>query len=150
MWEADKVDLFETPAPMRSRGPRSVTGELTSDDLEVDRSLRPRTLDDYCGQERVRENLRVLIQAAKDRGEPLDHVIFSGPPDWARLRLPVSWQTRWVPSCTPPQDPPSSARETSLPSSLTSRKVTCSLWMRFIASTTRWKRSCIPPWKTSS
>ena len=87
MWEADKDDLFETPAPMRSRGPRSVTGELTSDDLEVDRSLRPRTLDDYCGQERVRENLRVLIQAAKDRGEPLDHVIFSGPPGLGKTTL---------------------------------------------------------------
>ncbi len=87
MWEADKDDLFDTPAPTRQHGPRSVTGELTSDDIDVERSLRPRTLDDYCGQERVRENLRVLIQAAKDRGEPLDHVIFSGPPGLGKTTL---------------------------------------------------------------
>jgi Holliday junction DNA helicase RuvB len=53
----------------------------------VDRTLRPRSLDEYCGQERVRENLRVLIQAAQDRGEPLDHVIFSGPPGLGKTTL---------------------------------------------------------------
>ena len=95
MWEANKDDLFDdagttrggagiSPQPM---GQRSVTGELTSDDLDVDRTLRPKTLDDYCGQERVRENLRVLIQAARDRGEPLDHVIFSGPPGLGKTTL---------------------------------------------------------------
>ena len=95
MWESSKDDLFDdvgasrggagiSPRPM---GQRSVTGELTSDDLEVDRTLRPKTLDDYCGQERVRENLRVLIQAARDRNEPLDHVIFSGPPGLGKTTL---------------------------------------------------------------
>ncbi len=87
MWEADKEDLFESDAASAPRPQRSVTAELTADDLDVDRSLRPRTLDDYCGQERVRENLRVLIQAAKDRGEPLDHVIFSGPPGLGKTTL---------------------------------------------------------------
>jgi Holliday junction DNA helicase RuvB len=64
-----------------------VTGELTADDLEVDRSLRPTTLDEYCGQERVRDNLRVLIAAAKDRHETLDHVLFSGPPGLGKTTL---------------------------------------------------------------
>ena len=88
MWEASEKDLFATPAPVaRTSGPRDVTGELTVDDLDQDRTLRPRTLDEYIGQERVRENLRVLIQAARDRGESLDHVIFSGPPGLGKTTL---------------------------------------------------------------
>ena len=97
MWEATQDDLFEDGAATRGgagisprkmgASARSVTGELTGDDLDVDRTLRPKTLDDYCGQERVRENLRVLIQAARDRGEPLDHVIFSGPPGLGKTTL---------------------------------------------------------------
>ena len=92
MWEAGRDDLFEDTGTtgmrgMRESGPRSVTAELTADDLDVDRTLRPKSLDDYCGQERVRENLRVLIQAAKERNEPLDHVIFSGPPGLGKTTL---------------------------------------------------------------
>ncbi len=49
---------------------RQVSGELTADDIDVEHSLRPQTLAEYCGQERVCDNLRVLIQAARDRGEP--------------------------------------------------------------------------------
>ena len=86
MWESDKDDLFDD-VPTPSAGPRSVTGELTVDDLDQDRTLRPKTLDEYLGQERVRENLRVLIQAARDRNEPLDHVIFSGPPGLGKTTL---------------------------------------------------------------
>lgn len=87
MWEASEKDLFAGAAPARPAGPRDVTGELTADDLDQDRTLRPRTLDEYIGQERVRENLRVLIQAARDRGEALDHVIFSGPPGLGKTTL---------------------------------------------------------------
>ena len=89
MWEASEKDLFAGAgaAERRPVGPRDVTGELTADDLDQDRTLRPRTLDEYIGQERVRENLRVLIQAARDRGESLDHVIFSGPPGLGKTTL---------------------------------------------------------------
>ena len=87
MWEASEKDLFAGAAAPRPSGPRDVTGELTADDLDQDRTLRPRTLDEYIGQERVRENLRVLIQAARDRGESLDHVIFSGPPGLGKTTL---------------------------------------------------------------
>ncbi len=86
MWEASEKDLFAGAAPKRPAG-RDVTGELTVDDLDQDRTLRPRTLGEYIGQERVRENLRVLIQAARDRGETLDHVIFSGPPGLGKTTL---------------------------------------------------------------
>ena len=86
MWESSEKDLF-ADAASRHGAPRDVTGELTADDLDQDRTLRPRTLDEYIGQERVRENLRVLIQAARDRGESLDHVIFSGPPGLGKTTL---------------------------------------------------------------
>ena len=78
MWEASEEDLFadrEVDQRHLHGAQRSVTGELTEDDIDVDRSLRPKTLDEYCGQERIRENLRVLIAAAKDRGETLDELI---------------------------------------------------------------------------
>jgi Holliday junction DNA helicase RuvB len=83
MWEADSEDLWQD-APAAGR---QVSGELTADDIEVEHSLRPKTLDEYLGQERVRENLRVLIDAARSRNEPLDHVLFSGPPGLGKTTL---------------------------------------------------------------
>ena len=59
---------------------RVVSSDLTEDDLALDRSLRPKYLDDYLGQTRVKDSLSILIQAAKQRGECMDHVLFSGPP----------------------------------------------------------------------
>ncbi|MCE5203657.1 MAG: Holliday junction branch migration DNA helicase RuvB [Coriobacteriales bacterium] len=66
---------------------RLVASELTEDDLEIDRSLRPRQLVDYLGQSRVKENLGVLIEAARGRGEPLDHILLSGPPGLGKTTL---------------------------------------------------------------
>ena len=47
---------------------------------DIDAALRPKTLDEFVGQKAARENLRVFIQAAKARGDALDHVLFFGPP----------------------------------------------------------------------
>lgn len=57
----------------------------TTDDFEV--SLRPKTLDEYIGQEKVKENLRIYIQAAKNRGDSLDHVLLYGPPGLGKTTL---------------------------------------------------------------
>ena len=57
------------------------------EDVQYEAGLRPRTLDDYIGQERVRENLHVSIAAAKQRGEALDHVLLYGPPGLGKTTL---------------------------------------------------------------
>ena len=67
--------------------PRAVAPELTEDDLVLDRSLRPKKLVDYLGQTRVKDSLAVLIEAAKQRGECMDHVLFSGPPGLGKTTL---------------------------------------------------------------
>jgi holliday junction DNA helicase RuvB len=75
----------EAPGPEESE--RLVSAEHTEDDLEIDRSLRPRRLDEYLGQQRVKENLGVLIDAARGRDEPLDHILLSGPPGLGKTTL---------------------------------------------------------------
>lgn len=57
------------------------------DDAQFDRSLRPRTFDDYVGQPAVIDNLKVFVSAAKRRDEPLDHVLFCGPPGLGKTSL---------------------------------------------------------------
>ncbi len=54
---------------------------------KLDERLRPQTLDEFIGQFRLKENLRVFIQAAKMRSEPLEHVLFSGPPGLGKTTL---------------------------------------------------------------
>ena len=58
-----------------------------SRDDDSDASLRPQRLDDYIGQERIKDNLRIAIKAAQQRGEPLDHVLFYGPPGLGKTTL---------------------------------------------------------------
>jgi Holliday junction DNA helicase RuvB len=57
------------------------------DDVGVEATLRPRTLDEYLGQPRITENLKVFIQAARERGEALDHVLLFGPPGLGKTTL---------------------------------------------------------------
>ncbi|MDH5333272.1 MAG: AAA family ATPase, partial [Thermoleophilia bacterium] len=60
---------------------------LRPDDDEVERSLRPRRLDDFVGQERVKEQLAVALDATRARGEALDHVLLVGPPGLGKTTL---------------------------------------------------------------
>jgi Holliday junction DNA helicase RuvB len=66
---------------------RAVAPERLEDDVLAGNLLRPPSLDDYVGQERLRANLRVFIEAARRRGEPLDHVLLSGPPGLGKTTL---------------------------------------------------------------
>lgn len=60
---------------------------IKGDDNEIDYSLRPKTLSEYIGQEKVKENLSIYMEAAKKRGEPLDHVLLYGPPGLGKTTL---------------------------------------------------------------
>jgi len=66
---------------------RIVTRAAQPEDAELERSLRPRRLAEFPGQERVKENLAIAIEAAKQRGEPLDHILFYGPPGLGKTPL---------------------------------------------------------------
>ncbi len=67
--------------------PRIVAGSSVDDDAQYENGLRPRTLRDYIGQERLRENLIVSISAARQRGDALDHVLLYGPPGLGKTTL---------------------------------------------------------------
>lgn len=66
---------------------RIMTPDYASEDSDAEFSLRPKTLEDYIGQEKVKENMSIFIQAAKGRGEPLDHVLLYGPPGLGKTTL---------------------------------------------------------------
>ena len=66
---------------------RLVTAARVDEDAQYEAGLRPRLLDEYIGQDRVRENLQVAIAAARQRGEPLDHVLLHGPPGLGKTTL---------------------------------------------------------------
>src|SRR5512137_2766581 len=66
---------------------RMVSPKSRDEDTALDRALRPQKLADLIGQERVKENLSILIQAAQARGEPLDHVLLYGPPGLGKTTL---------------------------------------------------------------
>ena len=66
---------------------RLVSGKPLEEDLSLDTSLRPRRLADYVGQDGVKSNLEIAITAAKQRGEPLDHVLIYGPPGLGKTTL---------------------------------------------------------------
>src|SRR6266566_2897994 len=67
--------------------PRIVTASRVEEDAQDEAGLRPRRLDEYIGQDRVRENLQVSIAAARQRGEALDHVLLYGPPGLGKTTL---------------------------------------------------------------
>ena len=66
---------------------RIIKTEVTTEDKVVEKGLRPQNLDDYVGQEAIKEKIKVYIEAAKNRNEPLDHVLFYGPPGLGKTTL---------------------------------------------------------------
>lgn len=66
---------------------RMIETSLKEEDIRVEGSLRPGQLDDYIGQSKIKENLKIYIEAAKKRQDPLDHVLFYGPPGLGKTTL---------------------------------------------------------------
>ena len=66
---------------------RIVHGDMREEDAEVETSLRPKTIEEYIGQEKVKEKMNIFIKAAKGRGEALDHVLLYGPPGLGKTTL---------------------------------------------------------------
>ena len=66
---------------------RLVQPVSTREDENVDRAIRPKMLTDYTGQDHVKSQMEIFIQAAKQRGEPLDHLLIFGPPGLGKTTL---------------------------------------------------------------
>lgn len=66
---------------------RIISTELTDEDKRIENTLRPQLLENYIGQEKAKSNLKIYIEAAKQRGESLDHVLFYGPPGLGKTTL---------------------------------------------------------------
>lgn len=75
------------PESAAFEAPRVVDASSKDDDERLDRVFRPDTLQEFVGQEKHKENLRVYVQAARKRGEPLDHILFCGPPGLGKTTL---------------------------------------------------------------
>ena len=66
---------------------RIIKTDVTSEDKVIDKGLRPQSLDDYVGQDAIKDKIKIYIEAAKNRNEPLDHVLFYGPPGLGKTTL---------------------------------------------------------------
>ena len=66
---------------------RVISTQMQDEDIKIEKTLRPMTLDEYIGQEKAKANLKVYIEAAKQRGESLDHVLCYGPPGLGKTTL---------------------------------------------------------------
>ena len=66
---------------------RIIQTEMASEDVVIEKGLRPETLEQYVGQNKAKNNLKIFIEAAKSRNEPLDHVLFYGPPGLGKTTL---------------------------------------------------------------
>ena len=66
---------------------RIITTDMMEEDIRMEGSLRPQYLKDYIGQEKAKQNLKIYIEAAKQRKDSLDHVLFYGPPGLGKTTL---------------------------------------------------------------
>ena len=143
----DEIASSTMTDPIASSPPSRV-----DEDAQYEAGLRPRTLDDYIGQDRVRENLQVSIAAARSRGEALDHVLLYGPPGLGKTTLAYviaqrARRRRSASTAGPGHRAPGRSRGDAHRRSASAK---CCSSTRFTAWRRRSKRSSIPRWRTSS
>lgn len=116
---------------------------------EFEKALRPLAFGDFSGQEKIIENLRVFVEAAKMRGESLDHVLLHGPPGLgkrpSRISLPTNWG--WGLKSLPGRF--STSPEIWRVFSHRLNRTTCFLSMKYIVSVRLWRSISIRRWKIS-
>jgi len=79
--------MMQRERGVRDQRERIVSGAAYDEDARLDASVRPKTLDEYIGQRRVKENIAIALEAARNRGEALDHVLLYGPPGLGKTTL---------------------------------------------------------------
>lgn len=87
VYSADSFSGDVSGAGSQDARQRMASVELAEEDLALDRNLRPQKLADYLGQTKIKESLEILIQAAQQRGDVVDHILFSGPPGLGKTTL---------------------------------------------------------------
>jgi replication-associated recombination protein RarA len=124
--------------------------EKTPEDV-ADTHLRPQRLEEFIGQSKAKQNLRIFIEAAKARGEALDHVLFAGPPGLGKTTLAqIMSRELGVNFKRHLRAPSSPRRAISQHSSPTSKTATCCSSTRSTVSIRRWRKCSTPRWRIFS
>ncbi|MGI5824925.1 MAG: Holliday junction branch migration DNA helicase RuvB [Bacillota bacterium] len=84
---SDKLDFVKSNKAEQNTDERVVTSNLRPEDVTAEVNFRPQSLEEYIGQDRVKENMRIFIQAAVARGDALDHILLYGPPGLGKTTL---------------------------------------------------------------
>ena len=75
---------------------RIIEGDSMPEDARIERAIRPKTLAEYAGQPKVRDQMQLFVVQQGNRSEPLDHALIFGHRVWVRPRLPTSSRMKWV------------------------------------------------------